>query len=109
MCIIVIISAVACFLILKQKNIVGKNFTGLNGFTAEHLLYTMKCHCHLMVDAVNKLSVIKILTLKTLKAIVLRIWLKARIWVRKSSAQMKPFHVSKDNKICFIVFFSNCY
>ncbi len=80
MCIIVIISAVACFLIItagiKQKNIVGKNFTGLNGFTAEQLLNTMKCHCHLMVDAVNKLPVIKILILKTLKAIFLRICLK---------------------------------
>ncbi len=26
----------------------------------------------------------------------------------KSSAQTEPFQVSKGNKICFILFFSNC-
>ncbi len=51
---------------IKQKNI-SKNLTGLNGFTAEQLLYAFKykCHCHLMVDVVmNKLPVIKILNMK---------------------------------------------
>ncbi len=67
---------------IKQKNIISKNWTGLNGFTAEYLLHAMKykCHCHLMLDAVNKLPVIKILILKSLKIIVLRIWLRSRIW-----------------------------
>ncbi len=51
---------------IKQKNIIR---TVLNGFTAEQLLYTVKYkfHCHLMVDAVNKQPVIKILILKLLK------------------------------------------
>ncbi len=58
---------------LKQKNIIR---TGLNGFTAEQILYAVKYkfHCHLMVDVVNKQPVIKILILKLLKTIVLRIW-----------------------------------
>ncbi len=58
---------------LKQKNIIR---TGLNGFTAEQLLYAdkYKFHCDLMVDVVNKQPVIKILILKLLKMIVLRIW-----------------------------------
>ncbi len=53
---------------IKQKNIIR---TGLNGFTAEPLLYAVKYtfHCHLMVDVVNKQPVIKILILK-----LLRIW-----------------------------------
>ncbi len=44
---------------IKQTNI-SKNGTGLNGFTAEQLLYAVKykCHCHLMVDVVNKQPVI---------------------------------------------------
>ncbi len=60
---------------LKQKNIISKNFTGLNGFTAEQLPYAIKykCHCHLMVDVVNKLRAIKLLILKSLKMVVLRI------------------------------------
>jgi len=33
-----------------------------------------KFHCHLMVDVVNKQTVIKILVLKLLKTIVLGIW-----------------------------------
>ncbi len=58
---------------IKQKNIIR---TGLNGFAAEQLLYVVKykCHCHLMVDVVNKQPVIKILILKLLRMIVLRIW-----------------------------------
>ncbi len=60
---------------IKQKNIISKNVTGLNGYTAEQLLYAIKykCHCHLMVDVVNKLPVIKLLFLKSLKMLVLRI------------------------------------
>ncbi len=63
-------------ILIKQKNIISKNVTGLNGFTAEQLLYAVKykCHCHLMVDVVNKQPVVKILILKLLKTIVLRIW-----------------------------------
>ncbi len=62
-------------------NIISKNLTGLNGFTADKLLYAMKykCHCHLMVHVVNKLPVIKILILKSLKTIVLRIWFRSQI------------------------------
>ncbi len=62
--------------LIKQKNIISKNITGLNGFTGEQLLYAVKykCHCHLMVDVVNKQPVIKILILKLLKSIILRIW-----------------------------------
>ncbi len=56
---------------IKQKNIIR---TGLNGFTAEQLLYAVKYKCHLMVDVVNKQPVIKVLILKLLKMIVLRIW-----------------------------------
>ncbi len=58
---------------IKQKNIIR---TGLNGFTAEQLLYAVKykCHCHWMVDVGNKQPVIKILILKLLKTTVLRIW-----------------------------------
>ncbi len=52
---------------LKQKHI---SRTGLNGFTAEQILY----YWHLIVDVVNKQPVIKILILKLLKTIVLRIW-----------------------------------
>ncbi len=54
---------------IKQKDIISTNRTGLNGFTAEQLLYAMKykCNCHLMVDVVNKLPVIKILNMKSLK------------------------------------------
>ncbi len=56
---------------IKQKNIISKNWTGLNGFTAEQLLYALKykSHCHLMVDVVNKQPVIKILSFKLLKTI----------------------------------------
>ncbi len=45
---------------IKQKNIISKNVTGLNDFTAEQLLYAMKykCHCNLMLDVANKLAVI---------------------------------------------------
>ncbi len=62
--------------LIKQKNIITKIFTGLNGFTAEQILYAAKYkyHRHLMVDVVNMQPVIKILILKLLKAIVLRIW-----------------------------------
>ncbi len=62
---------------LKQNKIIR---TGLNGFTAEQLLYAVKYtfHCHLMVDVVNKQPVIKILILKLLKTIVLRIWKRSR-------------------------------
>ncbi len=62
---------------IKQKNIISKNFTGLNDFTAEQLLYAVKHksrHSHLMVDVVNKQPVIKILILKLLRMIALRIW-----------------------------------
>ncbi len=43
---------------IKQKNISSKNWTGLNGFAAEQLLYAMKYkrHRHLMVEVVNKRS-----------------------------------------------------
>ncbi len=69
---------------IKQNNIMSKNVTGLNGCTAEQLLYEMKykCNCDLMVDVVNKLPVIKIFILKSLKMIVLRIWLRSWIWAR---------------------------
>ncbi len=88
----------------------------LNGFTAEQLLYEMKykCHYHLMLNVVNKLPVIKlILNMKSLKTIVLRIWLSSWIWadaectveVRsdddamvKSSAQINPFKFQKVTK-----------
>ncbi len=52
--------------LIKLKNIISKNCTSLNGFTEEELLYAVKykCHCHLMVDVVNKQPVIKILILK---------------------------------------------
>ncbi len=55
---------------IRQKNIIR---TGLDGFTAEQILYAVKhkCHCHLMVDVVNKPPVIKILILKLLRMIVL--------------------------------------
>ncbi len=55
-----------------QNNIISKNVTGLNGFTADQLQYAVKhksCHCHLMVDVVNKQPVIKILILKLLRMI----------------------------------------
>ncbi len=44
---------------IKLNNIIR---TGLNGFTAEQLLYTVKytSHCHFMVDVVNKQPMIKI-------------------------------------------------
>ncbi len=44
---------------LKQKNIIR---TGLNGFTAEQLLYAVKYkfHCHFMEVVANKQPVIKI-------------------------------------------------
>ncbi len=50
-------------------------FTGLNSSTAEHLLYAMKykCHCHLMLDVINKLSVVKILNMKSLKTMMIKI------------------------------------
>ncbi len=60
--------------LIKQKNIISKKCTGLNGFTAKQLLYAAKCHCHLKVVVVNKQPVIKILILKLLKTNVLRIW-----------------------------------
>jgi len=30
-------------------------------------------------------------------------------WWYKTSAQIEPFQASKCNKICFILFFCNCY
>ncbi len=80
---------------MKQKNIISKKLTGLDGcFTAEQLLYAVKYkyHCHLVVDVVYKLPVAKILNMKSLKTIVLRIWLR---------------RVTKGNEMCFILFFCN--
>ncbi len=94
---------------IRQKNIIR---TGLDGFTAEQILYAVKhkCHCHLMVDVVNKQPVIKILILKLLRMIVLSQWkcaltMKAMV---KTSAQIEPFQDSKGNEICFFLFFCNC-
>ncbi len=74
--------------LIKQKNIISKNCTGLNGFTVEQYAAKYKCHCHLMVDVVNKQPVIKILILKLLKTIVLRIG---------RDRKYKPVEVPNDN------------
>ncbi len=46
-----------------------------------YYIYAMKykCHCHLMLDVVNKLPAIKLLILKSLKMVVLRICLRSQI------------------------------
>ncbi len=82
---------VLCLLIItagiNQKNIISKNWTewleflNCRAITVRNEICA-KCHCHLMVDVVNKLSAIKILISRSLKTLVLRIWLRSRIWTR---------------------------
>ncbi len=95
----------------KQKNIIR---AGLNGFTAEQLLYAVKYtfHCHFMLDVVNKQPVIKILILKLLRTIIENMveianmsqWKCALTMTAmvKLSAQIEIFQVSKGNKISLI-------
>ncbi len=84
---------------MKQKNIISKNWTGLNGFSAEQLLYEVKykCHCLLKLDVVNKLPVINTLNLKSLKTTVLRTWLRSWIWGR-STVEVR-FDEDSDGKV----------
>ncbi len=60
----------------KTKEYHQQKLNWFEWLTAERLLYAVKykCHCHLMVDVVNKQPVVKILILMLLKTIVLRIW-----------------------------------
>ncbi len=75
--------------LIKQKNIISKKITGLNGFTAKQLLYAAKykCHCHLKVVVVNKQPVIKILILKLLKT----------FWEYGRDHEYEPVEVRSDD------------
>ncbi len=105
--------------LIKQKNIISKNVTSLNGFTAEQLLNAWNINVAVIWWWMWWISS------QWSKYRFLSYW-KQSFWeygrdreyepvesltmtaMVKSSAQIEPFKVSKGNEICFIFLFCNC-
>ncbi len=103
---------------IKQKNIIR---TGLNGFTAEQLLYAVKytfywifdggCGEWASSDQNVDYEVIENDCFENMVEIVNMSQWKCALTMTamvKPSAQIEPLQVSKGSEICFILLFCNC-